>query len=120
MALPIKDNVPGWLEGIGDHADVAMSSRIRLARNLKGYPFSSKIRLEDEKQIREEVLKVLEREKVLPSMTQIDLKGLTLYECNYLLEEHLISSDLLSRRKAATVVVDQSGQISMMINEEDH
>ena len=47
MALPIKDNVPGWLEGSGEHADVILSSRIRLARNLKGYPFSSKIRSED-------------------------------------------------------------------------
>jgi protein arginine kinase len=120
MALPIKDSVPGWLEGSGEHSDVVLSSRIRLARNLKGYPFSSKIRREEEQQIREEVLKVLKREKVFPSIAQIDLRRLTVYECNYLLEEHLISKDLLSRRKAAAVVVDQSGQISMMINEEDH
>ena len=120
MALPIKDNVPEWIEGSGEHSDVVLSSRIRLARNLKGYPFSSKIRREEEQQIREEVLKVLKREKVFPSIAQIDLGRLTVYECNYLLEEHLISKDLLSRRKAAAVVVDQSGRISMMINEEDH
>ena len=120
MALPIKDNVPGWLEGSGKHSDVVLSSRIRLARNLKGYSFSSKIRREEEQQIREEVLRVLKREKVFPSIARIDLGRLTAYECNYLLEEHLISKDLLSRRKAAAVVVDQSGRISMMINEEDH
>ena len=120
MVLPIKDNVPGWLGGSGEHSDVVLSSRIRLARNLKGYPFSTKIRPEEEKQILEEVLKVLKREKILPSMTQINLKGLAAYECNYLLEEHLISNDLLSRRRAAAVVVGQGGQVSMMINEEDH
>jgi len=120
MGLPIKDKVPEWLEGKGEHSDVILSSRIRLARNLKGYPFSSKIDREDEQHLRQEVLKVLEQEKVLPSMIRIDLKGLNLYECNYLLEEHFISNDLLSRRSAATVVVDHSGRISMMINEEDH
>jgi len=120
MALPIKDNVPEWLEGSGEHSDVVLSSRIRLARNLKGYLFSSKIRREEEQQIRDEVLKVLKREKDIPAMTQIDLRQLAEYECYYLLEEHFVSRDLLSRRKAATVAVDQSGRISMMINEEDH
>jgi len=120
MALPIKDEIPAWLQGSGEHSDVVLSSRVRLARNLKGYQFSPRITEEQEEQIRQEVLSVLEREKVIPAMTRMDLKDYKPFECNYLLEEHLISNDLLSRRKSAAVVVGEASRVSMMINEEDH
>jgi len=120
MSLPIKDEKSAWLEATGQNSDIVLSSRVRLARNLKGYLYSSRISQEDEEQIRQEVLAVLDREKVIPSMVCIDLKELKPYECNYLLEEHLISNDLLARRKTGSVVVGDRSRISMMINEEDH
>ncbi|OGG03265.1 MAG: protein arginine kinase [Candidatus Glassbacteria bacterium RIFCSPLOWO2_12_FULL_58_11] len=120
MALLIKDEVPAWLKGSGEHSDVVLSSRVRLARNLKGYQFSPRISENQEEQIRQEVLSVLEREKAIPAMIRMDLKDLKSFECNYLLEEHLISNDLLTRRKSAAVVVGEASRISMMINEEDH
>jgi len=120
MSLPIKNEVPAWLEATGEHSDIVLSSRIRLARNLKGYLFSSKISPEDEEQLRQEVLTLLEREKVLPDMIHLDLKNLRPYECAYLLEKHLISSDLLNRRNTGSIVIADKSQISMMINEEDH
>ncbi|HUU29216.1 MAG TPA: protein arginine kinase [archaeon] len=120
MSLPIKNEVSAWLEATGENSDIVLSSRVRLARNLKGYYFSSRIKQDDEEQIRHEVLSVLEREDAVPSMMRIDLKGLKPYECNYLLEEHLISNDLLKRRKTGTVVVGDQSRMSLMINEEDH
>ncbi len=120
MSLPIKDETSAWLEATGEHSDIVLSSRVRLARNLKGFPFSSRIKLEEERQIRQEVLAVLEREAVVPGMQVIDLQGLRPFECSYLLEEHLVSNDLLSRKEAAAVVLGDQRRISMMINEEDH
>ncbi|MEA1996712.1 MAG: hypothetical protein U9N45_03705, partial [Gemmatimonadota bacterium] len=120
MSLQIKDQSPLWLEAGGEHADIVLSSRVRLARNLKGYLFSSRINRQEEMHILHEVLALLKREKALPSMVKIDLSGLEPYECNYLLEEHLASSDLLNRRKTACVVVGDGNRVSMMINEEDH
>ncbi|MBW7998189.1 MAG: protein arginine kinase [Candidatus Glassbacteria bacterium] len=120
MALPIKYQIPSWLTGEGESSDVVLSSRVRLARNIKGYRYSSRSVRDEEIQIRDEVLALLEREKLLDTMTRIDIEDLRAYECNYMIEEHLISKDLLNTKHAASVVVGEASRVSMMINEEDH
>lgn len=120
MALPIKDDIPLWLTAGGDNCDVVLSSRVRLARNIKGYRYSSRTVRDEEQQIRDEVLALLEREGLMDEMTRIDIEGLRAYECNYMIEEHLISKDLLGSKHAACVVVAPQSRVSMMINEEDH
>jgi protein arginine kinase len=120
MVMPIKDRVPAWLDASGENSDLVLSSRVRLARNLRGYAYAGEISSGDEEQIREEVIALVEKEKSIPSMVRIDLGALKPYECSYLLEENLASTDLLSRRKLASIVVGDQGRVSMMINEEDH
>ena len=120
MALPIKDEIPHWLTVCGEHCDVVLSSRVRLARNIKGYHYSSRSQRDEEAQIRDEVLGLLGREGLTNTMKRIDIEGLKAYECNFMIEEHLISKDLLGSRHAASVVVARKSRVSMMINEEDH
>ena len=40
----IPDGGVPWLVATGDHADIVLSSRIRLARNIAGFNFSSRER----------------------------------------------------------------------------
>jgi protein arginine kinase len=40
----IPDGGLGWLEGSGEHTDVVLSTRIRLARNLEGIAFTGRAR----------------------------------------------------------------------------
>ena len=40
-----------WLRGVGAEVDVVMSSRIRLARNLAGFPFMAKATATDAAQV---------------------------------------------------------------------
>ncbi len=120
MALPIEKQVPGWLTGEGEHPDVVLSSRVRLARNIKGFRYGSRSVRDEELQVRDEVLAALEHEKLLDTMTRINIEGLLAYECNYMIEEHLISKDLLINKPASCVVVGHGSRVSMMINEEDH
>ena len=40
-----------WYQKIGNENDVAVSSRVRLARNLAGYPFGGHLSAEQEKEI---------------------------------------------------------------------
>jgi protein arginine kinase len=121
MALLKKiKEVPAWLDGNGDHSDIVLSSRVRLARNLRGFLFPTRIKREEEDQIRMEVIAVLERERPIKTMNRVDIGKLKKYECNFLLERHLISTDMLSHRKNGTVVIGDKSRLSMMINEEDH
>jgi len=41
----------GWLEASGPHADIVLSTRVRLARNLQGHAFSPRIRDADFRQL---------------------------------------------------------------------
>ena len=44
---PIPDQGLSWLEASGDHADIVMSTRVRLARNLQGHAFGPRARIND-------------------------------------------------------------------------
>ena len=37
----LSDKTGEWLRGTGKESDIVISSRIRLARNITGYPFLS-------------------------------------------------------------------------------
>ena len=43
----------GWLDASGDHSEIVLSTRVRIARNLQGHAFGPRARVND----REAVLK---------------------------------------------------------------
>ena len=38
----MRNAVTGWMTAHGEHSDIVMSTRIRLARNLTGYRFPNR------------------------------------------------------------------------------
>ena len=40
----LPDGGVGWLDASGEHPDIVISTRIRLARNLEGYAFAGRAR----------------------------------------------------------------------------
>jgi protein arginine kinase len=110
-----------WTESGGPMADVVLSSRIRLARNIQGLPFPHRM---DEAQA-EELYKQVEigvREinaLGLPSEVELYRLGNTsALERQVLVDKHLISPQQAQSGKAVAISNDES--ISMMVNEEDH
>ncbi len=120
MTFPLKDRSSEWLDGSGEYSDIVLSTRVRLARNLKGYPYSTTSGDDDERQILEDVIGAVESNKSIPPLIRIDLGELKPSECSFLLEEHLISQDLLNRRRRASLLLGRGNLFSVMINEEDH
>ena len=113
-----------WLDASGEHADIVLSTRIRLARNVEGYAFASRGR-------DGERLRVLAQVRdAIPAVTGSD-DGIMLRvdemeagERLLLHERHLVSRELAGldaqhpvRSGAAVFLARQS---SIMINEEDH
>ena len=97
---------------------IAISSRIRLARNLSGYNFFAKLRDEnDALYILNSVSAVLEK---FGDFDIIRLKNLSVNECNALLERHLISKELIENKDISAVAFSEDEQFVVMINEEDH
>ena len=47
----ISENINEWFNGSGPCADIVISSRVRLARNLAGYKFLSKCSISEKQEI---------------------------------------------------------------------
>ena len=111
-----------WYEQIVPDTDVVISSRIRLARNLEGYPFSAK----------------MEEEHAIPLVNEV--KGITsalaekdkrkYYSCNIstlsdidkqaMVERHIVSPLLAEKQQSTGLILSEDETVSIMINEEDH
>lgn len=109
-----------WLRGAGPEADIVISSRIRLARNLADYPFISRAteqdRVEIERALRAAVNGVQEPGEVL----YVDVAKLSGLDRQFLVERQLISREHAEGRGARSVAIDCREKFSVMVNEEDH
>lgn len=103
-----------WYEAPGKDNDVVISTRIRLARNLADTPFPGKMSMGDAEEIIAKTKLALEGEN-------LDFINVSAAEPLYntiLLEDHLISSELISSRTPCGVFVGEN--LSVMVGEEDH
>ncbi len=109
-----------WLRGAGPEADIVISSRIRLARNLADYPFISRASAEDrekvEKALKDRILGIETADKVL----YFDVEQLEGVDRQLLVERHLISREHAESEGARSVAIDGREKFSLMVNEEDH
>ncbi len=101
------------------HTDmVVASSRIRLARNLNGYVFPS--RLEDDKQAKEIIRSVSSAINKVDEFRLSYMDAIPEEEALNLVENHLISPLLLKRPHFSAALINEKRNVSIMINEEDH
>ncbi len=108
---------PGWFQEAGPENDVVIASRVRLSRNLAGYPYPGTMKSEEEAAVQREILDAFA--KVGGDCKAALLGSFTPSERRLLLERNLISQDFsLSAQKAVILRDDQ--KLSGMINEIDH
>ena len=105
-----------------DNNDVIITSRIRLARNLSGVPFGSRLTAEQKKQINERV-----REAICDSNTPyaktlkyIDMNDVPENECYAMVERHIISPEFAQNKENKAILISDDESICVMIGEEDH
>ena len=103
---------------MADSNMVVASSRIRLARNLNGYPFPS--RLKNDKQAKEIIRAVSSAINKVDDFRLYYMDGISEEEALNLVENHLVSPLLLKRPHHSAAVINRNRNVSIMINEEDH
>lgn len=117
----LREFLPSWIFTDGEFSDVAFSSRIRLARNLKDIPFPS---LANEKQlaaVNESVKQALQNSQPeFGALSQIQIEDLTPNERLVLVEKHLCSPQFIEKPHLKSLIVNQEQSIGIMVNEEDH
>ena len=95
-----------------------ISTRVRLARNLEGYPFPS--HLKDEKQAKEIIRLVTSGLSRLDDFRLYYMDGISEAEALSLKENHLISPNLIKNKRYSAALINREDSVSIMINEEDH
>lgn len=107
-----------WISSETGSNDIVISSRVRLARNIKNRPFPHKETVERGRELAKEIEDV-----VISNVT--DLNKIHLWEIDklkqeYYFERHLISPKLIENNNKASLIVSNDETVSLMINEEDH
>lgn len=95
-----------------------ISSRIRLARNINGYPFPAK--LKSDRQAKEIIRSVSSAINKVDEFALKYMDGISEDEAQNLVENRLISPALIENPSRSAVLINETGDISIMINEEDH
>jgi protein arginine kinase len=120
----VPDSGLGWLDASGDHADVVLSTRVRLARNLQGYAFGPRARVNDREAVLEQVRSAKGLVPHLSGSTLVNLPALDSRSRRILLERRLISRELMGDAsgppRGTAVVLSGKQPLSVMVNEEDH
>src|SRR2546421_6351035 len=109
-----------WLRGSGPMSEVVISSRIRLARNVAGYPFLCKCSRAQRTTLEHKIRDTILGSNISPQTLYVDLDQAPEMDRQLLVERHLISKPHAASEGARGVAVGENETLSIMINEEDH
>lgn len=110
-----------WFKKITKQNDIVISTRIRLARNLKSLPFQGKLSEENHIKLNAAVKAALEKANMGDNPFRfVYLDKLNDLEQLALVEKHLISHNFISNSEHNMVAISADDSISIMVNEEDH
>ena len=111
-----------WYNLSGPESDIAVSTRIRLARNLNGIPFPSKMTDAQFEQVNEKVRKAVFESNTpyAKSLKFIYMKDIPENERFSMVERHIISHRFASNCKNRAIIISEDESICIMLGEEDH
>lgn len=111
-----------WYAQKGEHDDIVVSSRVRLARNIRNIPFPSRMKAADFEKINE-----LIKNSVISSNTPyaknlkfLYMKDVPENERYAMVERHIVSKEFVSNCENKAIILSDDESISIMIGEEDH
>jgi len=107
-----------WYIEQGKDSDIVLSTRIRLARNVKDYPFPCRLDSEKRNELNEKIRDSLLAEDA--TLSYIRMNTLTGNQTISMAERHLISPEFTSSSDGRALILSEDEDVSIMLNEEDH
>lgn len=109
-----------WYENTASNGDIVLSTRIRLARNLKDFPFPARLSAQEKEKVNAIVKDALLTDKNSDGFDYIEMKDLSSVEAVSLAEKHLISPEFASESAGRALILSKDEDVSIMLGEEDH
>jgi protein arginine kinase len=116
----ISGNINEWFSGEGPLADVVISSRVRLARNLAGHRFLAACPATEKAEILRKLKDILMALDLGDEVFYIGVDKVPVLEKRFLVERHLISQNHAFGKGPRGAVIARREFFTAMINEEDH
>ena len=105
-----------WYNTVGKDADTVISSRVRLARNINGYPFASKLDAAGAGEIIEKVSVPLEN----AGFRKISFADISPIMATSYVERHYVSPEFATKETPHALLLQEQSGIAVMVCEEDH
>jgi protein arginine kinase len=99
---------------------IVLSSRVRLARNVRGLPFPGWAKKADRLKAYEQIRPTVESLPQMAGGFSGTMDGMTALERQILVERHLISREHAAKSAGSGVVLSKDHSLCVMVNEEDH
>lgn len=111
-----------WYQLTGTDADVVISTRVRLARNLNGFPFPCVMDDDTRAKVNGMVRDAVENggSAIGGRFSCIDLTNSSREQLVSLVERHLISPEFAGKPKGRALMLLDDESVSLMLCEEDH
>jgi protein arginine kinase len=109
-----------WIKGEGPNSRIVLSSRVRLARNLRDFPFPGWAKKQERQKVLETIQPVVELLPEMKDSFSAEMDQLPALDKQVLVERHLISREHAAKNVGSGIVINDRETISVMINEEDH
>ncbi len=109
-----------WVRGQGPEAEIVLTSRVRLARNLRDFPFPHQATSKQREEILAAIGRVINGIPVMVGSLFLRIDTMDELDKQFLVERHLISREHAQGSEAKAVVISDLEIFSIMINEEDH
>ena len=114
----------GWALEDGPEGDIVVSTRVRLARNLQGFPFPARSSEDDRGRVFETVRIALASLTDVPDIDIWRVEDLDERQAGLLLERHVVSRELIKGSgngiSHAALALWSDDSVGIMVNEEDH
>ncbi|MCB1126313.1 MAG: ATP--guanido phosphotransferase, partial [Verrucomicrobiae bacterium] len=104
----------------GPQNKIVMSSRVRLARNLQGFPFPGWAKKPDRVKSCEKSTVAVQTLPQMEGGLSLAMESLSSLDKQILVERHLISREHAAKGAGSGLVLSRDQSLSVMINEEDH
>ena len=113
-----------WLGGDGPDADIVLSTRVRLARNLEGHLYVDTADDDQRESVCRRVVRAVERTPQRGPSVLLRMTELSERSRRVLLERRLVSKEIAGLRSGPVcgvgVVASDGNPVSILVNEEDH
>jgi protein arginine kinase len=120
----IPDGGVSWLDASGTDGHIVLSTRVRLARNVLGQPFTIRAGAEVQAKLFDQIVAAGQATSQFSDVTVLRMSDLERSDRQLLHERHLVSKELAGLEGGQEVrpgaALMTSGELGLMVNEEDH